>query len=104
MEEGSSGNGGVKRGGWMRGAGVERMAVMMMAKVAIQRERERVLWRQTAGRCKRLEREERGGARDRGDTDDCERNEVGGWMMMVIKLWALGVIRFKLSRLECVNN
>lgn len=40
MEEGSSGNGGVKRGGWMRGAGVERMAVMMMAKVAIQRERE----------------------------------------------------------------
>lgn len=41
MEEGSSGNGGVKRGGWMRGAGVERMAVMMMAKVAIQRERER---------------------------------------------------------------
>lgn len=29
---------------------------------------------------------------------------MGGWMMMVIKLWALGVIRFKLSRLECVNN
>lgn len=29
---------------------------------------------------------------------------MGGWMMMVIKLWALGVIRFKLSRLEGVNN